>query len=216
MSSSLTIVEEIEKKIARAEVERRLLKDGLRVSKQQLAEEQEALKDLFLIRDILNRLTRIVQESIKQRVERFVSKVIAAIYADRQIAFKLDFEERAGKMTARAYFVEDDQEVDPKDDAMGGLLDTASFALRIILFALQQEWQRPVIALDEPFKMIGGGEFVEAAAELVSRISHELGIQFIIVTHDEEFVRAADQAWEVSHKKGGGSHVQIMSGVHED
>jgi DNA repair exonuclease SbcCD ATPase subunit len=196
-----------ERRIVQIQTHRQLLQKQITFATAEAQKEEQDLDEWALIREVLNSVTQQIQESVKQKMEKFVTRAIAAIYDTREITFHFDFEEKANKMTCRAYFMEDAQEMDPKDDAMGGLLDVASFALRLILFALQPQRKRRTIVLDEPFKNLGGGEYGEAAAAMVQRISHELGVQFIIITHDEEFVAVADAAWEVRHDAKKGSKV---------
>lgn len=81
-----------------------------------------------------------------------------------------------------------------------------TFALRICLWCIQTPRPAPIMILDEPFRFLSP-ECRMKAGELMRGFSTELGIQFIIVTHDRELAEAADRTFSVSIRKGI-SHVE--------
>jgi len=58
-----------------------------------------------------------------------------------------------------------------------------------------------VIVLDEPFRFLSK-DLQPKAGIMLSQLSENLGIQFIMVTHNEAFVEQADTVIEVSQGKG--------------
>jgi ABC-type sugar transport system ATPase subunit len=60
--------------------------------------------------------------------------------------------------------------------------------------------------LDEPLRFVSA-KYQEKASAMIKEISEKLGIQFIIVTHNEVLASYADRTFEVTIKKGV-SHVR--------
>jgi ABC-type sugar transport system ATPase subunit len=77
----------------------------------------------------------------------------------------------------------------------------AAFALRIASWSMQKPKSRNVIILDEPLKYLSEN-YQEKGSAMIKEISQRLGIQFIIVTHEQTLASYADKVFEVSIKKG--------------
>jgi DNA repair exonuclease SbcCD ATPase subunit len=92
--------------------------------------------------------------------------------------------------------VKDGEEIDPMTASGGGVVHVASFALRIAMWSLQRPRPRETILLDEPFHFLSR-DLQPKASELLKVISKRLGIQFVIVTHDDSLTEAADKVFEV-------------------
>ena len=58
-----------------------------------------------------------------------------------------------------------------------------------------------IIIMDEPMRFLSE-EYQENASEMIKEISNKLGIQFIIVTHNQTLTAYADKVFEVSIRKG--------------
>ena len=69
--------------------------------------------------------------------------------------------------------------------AGGGVVDVAAFALRLSCYLIMSPRPEPVIILDEPFRFVSK-EYQGQVAELLEELSAKLGLQFVIVTHEEE------------------------------
>jgi len=84
----------------------------------------------------------------------------------------------------------------------GSVLDPIGFALRVVLHQFQREPTRKVFLLDEPMKNTGHGELLRQASQMLSEISHNVGVQLIIITHEPELAEIADRSWKVKRVKG--------------
>jgi DNA repair exonuclease SbcCD ATPase subunit len=88
--------------------------------------------------------------------------------------------------------------LDPLDSSGYGTVDVASLALRIAAWSMQVPRTRNVILLDEPFKFLDGQtDRIEKASQMIKELSDRLGIQFIIVTHDNTLANYADKTFTV-------------------
>jgi DNA repair exonuclease SbcCD ATPase subunit len=76
-------------------------------------------------------------------------------------------------------------EVDPITASGGGIIDVASFALRLACLCLSKPPLRRVMVMDEPFKFVSE-QYRARLVELLERLAKDMGVQFIMVTHIKE------------------------------
>lgn len=134
--------------------------------------------------EILQLLAQAIQQQAHTRIAQVVSRCLAAVFDD-PYEFKIVFERKRGKTEASLRFVRGDLEVDPLTSAGGGMVDVASFALRLACLILSQPKQSRVIILDEPFKFVSA-EFRSDVREMLEQLSADMGVQIIMITHIEE------------------------------
>lgn len=120
---------------------------------------------------------------------------------DESYLLLAEFIERRGRTECDLLLKTDDMAVDPLSATGGGVVDVLSFALRVAAYSLQRPRVRPVLLLDEPFTHLSEQLFPKACA-LLTRISEELGIQIIIITHAEALMDCADKVFQIRKRKG--------------
>ena len=81
----------------------------------------------------------------------------------------------------------------------GGTVDVAAFALRIASWSMQNPKSNNTIVLDEPLKNLDAS-LQEKGSIMLKEVSKRLGIQFIIVTHEEVLTSFADKVFPVKIK----------------
>jgi DNA repair exonuclease SbcCD ATPase subunit len=139
------------------------------------------------------------QEQVKFQLEDIVNLALNAVYSDKY-RFEVVIDIKRGQTEARlVLFNQDNEELDPMDSTGGGVCDILSFALRIALLIISKNDR--VLIMDEPFKFISK-DVKESAIEIIKRISSDLGVQIICVTHDEELIECADRIFHVTQKDG--------------
>jgi DNA repair exonuclease SbcCD ATPase subunit len=99
------------------------------------------------------------------------------------------------------FFVRDGEKVNPIDATGGGAVDIAAFALRVASWSMMNPRTRPVMILDEPLKNLDK-ERQQKGSAMIKEVSERLGIQFIIITHEEALTEYADKTFNVTIKKG--------------
>jgi len=104
------------------------------------------------------------------------------------------------------YFDEEGNLDKPIDSAGGGLLGIAGFGNRIMMWSLNPN--SPVLTLDEPFKDLSSDKH-KNASELLQKLTKEIGLQIIMVSHQEEIHAQADKIFKVT-KKGKESIVTVV------
>jgi DNA repair exonuclease SbcCD ATPase subunit len=195
---------------------RDLLKQQLADLSDTIATKKQEVEQLILARWVISEVARQTQLNIKAYVESLVTMVIQAIYEDPTMKFILDFDISRNKSEAFLYVQEGDAEpYVPKDEMGGGVIDAIGLAMRIVLWSLESPRSRNLIIADEPMKFLGKGHILTRAGDVFGEISHNLGIQLILVTHEPELIEIADKAWFVK-KENGISQVSLAKEVVKD
>ena len=117
---------------------------------------------------------------------------------------------KRGKTEADLFFVRDGNRVTPLEASGYGMVDIASFALRVAMWSLQRPRSRNVLVLDEPLKFLSRG-YQSKASTMLKEISRKLGLQIIMVSHSQELIESADRVFGVSIKDGV-SGVSVVEG----
>lgn len=139
------------------------------------------------------------QNQLSIRVEDIVQMAIDTCFSSENYQFRLKFEPKRGRTEASLDLMKDGWVSDPLVSNGGGLADIESFGLRISSWSLGQTDN--CIILDEPFKFLDE-TLKPLAGDILKELSQRLGIQFIIVTHDESIMAVADQVITVGLRKG--------------
>lgn len=149
---------------------------------------EEALK-------IVQIVAKETQSKIKFHITEIVSTALSSVF-DEPYEFCLDFVLQRNNTEAKIYFKKDGTEIDPMTEAGGGVVDIAAFALRIAAFTMIRPSTTKTIILDEPFRFLSS-DLQHKAGEMLKMLSEKLGVQFIIVTHNETIIDCADRIFEV-------------------
>ena len=153
-------------------------------------------------RNIVAEASRITQEQFKTLVEELVTSAIQSVFPDRDYRFIMEFVIQNNRPQINLMVQEGDKDPYlPKEEQGGGLLDIISFALRVVLWSLTSPRTRNVLIMDEPFRWTGN--LTEKAASMMKEISDKLGLQIIMVTHDERLMETADRSWLCKKEKSG-------------
>lgn len=153
-----------------------------------------------------------IQKRLKTDIDNLITIAIRTVY-DRDISFALVFGRGAtGASSYKPTIIENGEEFDPKDEQCGGVLDIISYAMRIVLKGFEVNESRNFIAMDEPFKFLGGGLLAERAANMMKQINDELRIQSLIISHDEQCIKTADKIYHIAHN-GKNSKAELISDV---
>jgi DNA repair exonuclease SbcCD ATPase subunit len=147
---------------------------------------------------IIKEVGRKTQEKLQYHMSDIATLAFDAILTN---PYKLivEFVERRDKIECDLLFERNGKFSKPLDSTGGGAVDIASFALRVASWSMQKPRSRKTMVLDEPFKNLDKSK-QEKASTILKQISSTLGIQFIIITHEDKLTEAADRVFEVSIK----------------
>ena len=160
-----------------------LAADSVAQEKRGIAAAETAVMEAGEARRILQVSAQAVQQQAHARIAGVVSRCLETVFAEDAYQFKMDFVQKRGRTEARLLLVRDGLEISPLDAAGGGVVDVASFALRLACLVLSRPPVRRLIVADEPMKHLSKNYRPQVRA-LLAELAAELEIQFIIVTHD--------------------------------
>lgn len=131
----------------------------------------------------IQKLAVTVQQDSHRQISKIISRCLAAVF-DKPYKLKIEFVRLRGKTEAQLSYVRDGHEEDPLRTS-GGVLDVSALASRITKMILSEPQSRKFLVLDEPMKGVSAANLPKAAL-LLETLAKEMGIQFLIITHNEE------------------------------
>lgn len=151
-------------------------KTALRAATALLAEEEEAQR-------ILQTVAQTVQQQAHDRIAGVVTRCLAAVFPD-PYTFQILFEKKRGRTEARLVFVRNGEEYLPREVG-GSCRQLAGFALQLACLMIHQPPVQRLMVMDEPFLALDSQK-IHRVRVLMEQLADELGMQFLIVTHDED------------------------------
>lgn len=159
--------------------------------------EIEALTDA---RTVVNNVMIATQISISSFIEEVVSLALKTVFGN-EYGFKVQYEIKRGKSEANLFVLKGDEMLNAEDSCGGGILDVCAFALRTALYALADPKPEPVLVFDEPFRFVSK-DLSESCARMVKEVSDLLGVQILMVSHNQDLIESADKAFRVTQVDG--------------
>lgn len=136
--------------------------------------------------EILQRATQAVQKNIHAQIAAIVSKCLQLVF-EEPYSFRIDFELKRGRTEAKLILEREGLELtDPLNEAGGGVIDVAAFALRVAVLLLSRTKSRPLIVMDEPFKFVHPPERRPRIVAMIEMLADKFNIQFIMITGIDE------------------------------
>lgn len=195
-------------RIGRAEGVRDHLSQALVRHKEAVSALAEEQKHLARAVEIIQTVAQLTQRELEYHVSELVSLALAAVFP-RPYKFVLKFVARRNRSEADLLLEDENgNQVNPLDATGGGVVDVTAFALRVALWSLIRPRPRPVMVLDEPFRFLST-DLMPKAGEMMHEISYRLGIQFLVITHEEELLQAADKVFRIT-RSGKGKGVAVV------
>lgn len=169
-----------------------------------LTQEQE---DISRALEIIQVTAKITQQQLEIHISELVSLALEAVFPS-PYKMVLKFETRRNRSEADLLLQDENGNLlNPMDAVGGGVVDVAAFALRIALWSLKQPRPRAVMIMDEPLRFLSK-DLQPRAGIMISEISKKLGIQFVIVSHEEGLTENADHVFSVSINNGVSATIQ--------
>jgi len=193
-------LDQIREIVKKREIEQKLLSKQSNERKNKLESIGIEIFDMIEARNIVSEAARITQQQFKMLVEELVTTAIQAVFPNKDYKFVMQFVLQNNRPQINLLVQDGENEpYIPKEEQGGGLLDIISFALRVVLWSLEKPRSRNILIMDEPFRWTGN--LTELAANMMKEISKKLGLQIIMVTHDERLMEIADKSWLCKKEK---------------
>jgi DNA repair exonuclease SbcCD ATPase subunit len=194
--------------------EKRLFEEDIKFLQSDIAKRSDYLSALDEALDVLNVVGILVQEEFQEVVEILVTDALRFIFGDNH-SFEIDSIIARNQPEVHMFIVIDGERFSPEDNELsGGQANVVSFALRVIMWAIQYDRTRPTLIFDEPFRCLHGTDNASSIKEMIQYLSKTLNLQFIIITQDEELTNAADISFLVRKEKGI-SKVEVLEKIKE-
>lgn len=170
--------------------------ENIKTKEKDLRKNKRTLENVFEAQVVLQKAAQMTQEKLEYYISDMVNLALSSIFGD-MYTFSLSYESKRGQSEASMKVFKDSTSLSIMDDIGGGVVDVIAFALRIASWKICQPFStRPVIILDEPFRFLSS-EFQILAGDMITSLSKNLNLQFIIVTHSENLMGTATKIFEV-------------------
>lgn len=185
---------------------------------EQVKQTMEELQDKALVIEEAQKIVQDValatQNKLKLSIEPIVTSALDIVYKDEAYGFAVEFEIKRNRTECSLSFTRNGQVFHPLSSSGFGAVDVAGFALRLALWNISKPMTRPTFVLDEPFKHVSA-DLQESVMEMVKTLSHRLGIQIIMVTHNTEsdVMEHSDKVFRVSRGMDFISKVKVVKEV---
>lgn len=142
-----------------------------------------------------------LDESIHKNIDS-ISKLVTTglrhIIHDQNINFHIRSEPKANKLHMKFVVEQDGIEGDPIDSFGGGAAVVISFILRLAV--MSRMGMGNLLILDESLAALANA-YVPFCGSFMKQLSEQTGVNILMVTHNEEFLKYAHTAYE-GHKDG--------------
>lgn len=198
----------LREKLNEMKTRRAVLAERLEEDRDRLAELEQATEDIQKARALIQEAALRTQDTLRIRLTAVGSTALNAVFQDPEddMEFQATFKTSRGRTECALEVVDHGVAMDPMECKGGGVVDVLSFALRVSFWSMRRS--RPVLILDEPFKNLRGAGMQAAAVDMMRTVAKRLGLQIIMVTHEQEFIDGADNVVHIV-KKGIRSKVAL-------
>lgn len=195
-------IQQLRTRLERQKGQAQQVEKSLSLVNEELREKNRSLHRHEQAREIIREVGLKTQEQLQISISDITSLALESVFPD-PYKLQVEFLQRRNKTECDLYFVRDENRVDPLTASGVGAVDVASFALRIASWSMQVPHTRNTIILDEPFRFLSE-DYQEQASLMLREISQKLGIQFLVITHNETLTEAADRVFKVTRNKKTG------------
>lgn len=148
---------------------------------------EKKVKIALTAQRVIQHVAHVVQKKAHEKIATVVSRCLSAVFQEQAYEFVIRFEKKRGKTEAVLAFSRNDREFDPTTESGGGVVDVASFALRLVCLLLRTPKLRRVLILDEAFKHLSE-DYRDRVRDLLVILAKEMNVQIIQVTHSDQLV----------------------------
>ncbi len=141
-----------------------------------------------------------LEDSMRKNVDsmaELASTGLKHIIHDQELMFRIKQEPKYNRLSMRFVLEQDGHEGDPIASYGGGAAVIISFILRIAVMTRMK--MANLLLLDESLASLANA-YVPSAAEFMHQLAEETGINILMVTHNDEFLKNAHVAYE-GHKE---------------
>jgi DNA repair exonuclease SbcCD ATPase subunit len=150
----------------------------------------------------LQSLSDTARIQVVEKISGLVTEVLQAV-KDKNLEFKMELGTERGQPDLKFFVVDKitGKEFDVLESCGGGIADLVSFALRVSLLLKWQPKLERVLICDEQLKFVSVQD-QELAGEFIRKLSEQLGLQIIFISHSKTLAEKAHCVFEVTKENG--------------
>lgn len=173
-----------------------------RINELSLNEDTVSKSSLFL-----QSLSDTARIQVVEKISGLVTEVLQAV-KDKNLEFKMVMGTERNQADLKFVLIDKltGTELNPLESAGGGIVDLISLGLRVSLLLKWKPSLAKVLILDETLKHVSVVD-QELAGEFVRKLSEQLGLQIIFISHSKTLAEKAHRTFEII-KENGESHVE--------
>ncbi len=184
-------------KLQRIKGQKDILEKQLADKEEELQTKHQWYQDAMKAQTLIHKAAKESQEQIRYNIVTPVTTALQTVFGD-EFEFEMEFDTSNNNTVCKMYLTKDGEEYSILDSSGYGYADVISFALRVAVWTLTKN--RNVLILDEPFKFVSK-DYWETTGQMIKEISDKLGIQIIMVTHNDVLADFADKTFIVKKVK---------------
>ena len=196
---------QIKERVNEQLIQRATLKANIKTYTDQKERLETSLSDSEKAREIIQIVAQATMSNLEFHISNLVTLALKSVDPTFP-EFIVKIEIRRNQTEVDFLFKEFDKEQKPMDSSGYGAVNVAAAALRVSFWSLDKT--RHVMIWDEPFPDLSP-DLQDKAGDMVTMLHDKLGIQFIIVSHAEDFNYGADRTFTVT-KDGKRSQLRVQ------
>ena len=197
-------LEEIRTATSKAQGSRLHLSEALASRELHIARSLEDTAAFEDVQRLIQETAQEVQEGIRFHIQDLVQHALDAIFPDTY-KFLVGFTVSRGRTEARLLVEKGGNVMDDlMEDEGGTLVQIVAMALRIAAWTLAPTDN--VLIFDEPGNQVSA-QYKPIFAEIIRGLSQRLGIQILMVSHDDTYIATADRVFTITQGSDGRSQV---------
>lgn len=189
-------IEDIKEKVSKEEIKLDLKRKELREKKNEIEKNKIKLENLKKAIEYLQYIAGETQKQVSIYIEDIINLALDTCWPDRY-KFKVEFVSKRGKSEAELYLLHNGIKVKPSEATGGGVMNMIAFALSIAFYSLGKSDN--VLILDEPFQRLSK-ENQPRAGKILKNLSKKIGLQMLIITHNDGIIEVADKLYKVERE----------------
>jgi len=163
-------------------------------------------KLLDYVHEVLKVIAEKREAKVRERLEALVTQSLRLVFDDDSYSFFIEQDVKRDQAVARLMLEKADEDGNLFKTPLrgfhgGGIVDIVAFALNAIVLTFVRPQRRQTMWMDEPFSQVSKS-YRPRIADMMRWLHEETGLQFVIVTHEEEYLSVADTVTKITQNNG--------------
>lgn len=171
-------------------------------------------KLLDYVHEVLKVIAEKREAKVRERLEALVTQSLRLVFDDDSYSLFIEQDVKRDQAVARLMLEKADEDGNLFKTPLrgfhgGGIVDIVAFVLNAIVLTFVRPQRRQTMWMDEPFSQVSKS-YRPRIADMMRWLHKETGLQFIIVTHEEEYLSVADTVTKITQNNGK-TRVQVTT-----